>query len=216
MPRCRQTRSSAAGEARLSLDPYVWQWSSTFHIGWALTETGSEGRGGDRPRMGAASVDPRKGSEEGQANHRQDRQQRQDDDSLQDRLRFHARHDDLPVAVLAEEAPPARPQRLPHPATADEWIPVDVVIEVAGEVGPRHQRRLQQLFLQGFQPAVVDHMLPAAGERVFLDEAPGRLLLDVVADDPNLFRIPYTQARFMGEADEANRHRVESLEAGGH
>src|SRR3990170_1859227 len=146
MPLCRQTWSRACGEARLSFDQYVWQCSSTFHIGWALIETGSGRRGADhpgnrRPTAGGrprrtARWDPAEGSEEDQA-----RQQRQRDDGLQDGLGLHARHDDLSIAVVAEEAAPARLQRLAHTTTADERIPIDVVIEVAGEEGPRDHRR---------------------------------------------------------------------------
>src|SRR3989304_522175 len=133
MPLCRQTWSKARGDARLSFDQYVWQRSSTFHIGWALIDRGSSGRGADppgsrrqtvggRPRR-TARLEPAEGSEEDQAAYRQDRQQRQRDDGLQDGRGLHARHDDLSIAIVAEKASPARLQRLAHAPTADERVP---------------------------------------------------------------------------------------------
>src|SRR5574340_563946 len=101
-------------------------------------------------------------------------------------LGFHSRHDDFTVAIALEQLPPAILERFFHASASHKGIPVHVVIKVAGEIAPADDWALEQRFLQRFEPAVIDHFLPAGGKGVFLDEMPGLLLVDIIADDFDL------------------------------
>jgi hypothetical protein len=87
--------------------------------------------------------------------------------------RFHPRHDYLPIAVVFEKPAPFRLQCCFDPFSPHKGVPVDVVVKVAGEIGPGDEGRPQQQALKGLERPVIDCLLTPAGKGVGLDEIPG-------------------------------------------
>src|SRR5699024_1355415 len=113
-----------------------------------------------------------------------------------------------------EELPPLRLERVLHALPAHEWVPINVVVEVRCEVGPRHDRRSQQRLLQRLERAMVDHLLALAGEGIFVNEVPCLFERDVITDDLDVLRIADAEPLFVGETNEIELHWVEALELG--
>ncbi len=76
------------------------------------------------------------------------------------------------------------------------------MVKIAGEIRPGHQWAAQEWFFETVQPAVIDPVLPPAGERVFTDVTPARLGYLGLTNDLNLPGITDTYAFLVGDADE--------------
>ena len=86
-------------------------------------------------------------------------QDRQPGEGLQDGLGLHARQYHLAVPILLEMLAPPGVQGFFYALAPYEGVPVDIMVEVAGEISPGHQGALQQEFFERFKRSMVDQIL---------------------------------------------------------
>src|SRR5262249_6309442 len=96
-------------------------------------------------------------------------------------------------------------------AAIDERPAVEVVIHVAREDEPVHQRRVEEQLLESLQRSEPDQIAAPYPHEIFSDVELPVLLRDVdVARDLDVARIADAQAVLVREADVVDRHRVEA------
>ena len=124
------------------------------------------------------------------------------------------RRDGLPVA---EQPPPRAREHVVHQPLRVERIPEAVVVDDAGDVGPRGEHRLQRPLDVLLHRPPVDLVLHPRGERHLLerpDEVPVLGPRRRVADDLDVARIAAAEPEVVRHPDELDRQRIEAHELG--